>query len=220
MNDNFEIMNVMDNIIKNICVNDYEKNMINSKPDDPFILEIENHLDCTICDEIIEMFEKDARLQPGITGGGLNKSIKNTTDLQISTLIEWKKYDDILFNNLNNGIQKYGLKLNNLFFNNFLIFDNIKDKGYQIQKYNKKTGFYKWHHDSMNDNNFGQRLLTYIWYLNDVNEGGETFFLNGKIIPKKGKFLLFPATWTYLHKGNVPLSNDKYIITGWLYSKT
>jgi hypothetical protein len=60
------------------------------------------------------------------------------------------------------------------------------------------------------------RLLTFIWYLNDVTDGGETEFINGKIKPKTGKLLIFPSSWNYYHKGNMPLSNDKYIITGWI----
>ena len=34
--------------------------------------------------------------------------------------------------------------------------------------------------------------------------------------PKQGSLLLFPATWTYPYSGSMPISNDKYIITGWL----
>jgi hypothetical protein len=57
-----------------------------------------------------------------------------------------------------------------------------------------------------------------MWYLNDVEEGGETeFFGNYKIKPETGKFVLFPATWTYPHAALVPRSGDKYIITGWFY---
>ena len=26
---------------------------------------------------------------------------------------------------------------------------------------------------------------------------------------------LFPSDWTHLHRGNPPISNDKYIMTGW-----
>jgi hypothetical protein len=35
--------------------------------------------------------------------------------------------------------------------------------------------------------------------------------------PEAGKLLFFPATWTYPHRGMMPISNDKYIITGWIY---
>ena len=62
------------------------------------------------------------------------------------------------------------------------------------------------------------RIVTFLFYLNDVEEGGETFFYNGKVKPEAGKLILFPATWTYNHKGNMPISNDKYIVTGWFYN--
>ena len=62
------------------------------------------------------------------------------------------------------------------------------------------------------------RHLTFLWYLNDVEEGGETeFWGQYGIKPEAGKLILFPASWTFPHKANVPISSDKYIITGWLW---
>jgi hypothetical protein len=57
--------------------------------------------------------------------------------------------------------------------------------------------------------------------LNDVIEGGETDFFAGdiKIRPKKGTLIFFPSSWTYPHSGKMPMSSNKYIITGWLYNK-
>ena len=61
------------------------------------------------------------------------------------------------------------------------------------------------------------RMITYLWYLNDVDKGGETeFWGTYKVKPEAGKLILFPATWSYPHCGNIPISNAKYIITGWL----
>ena len=55
-------------------------------------------------------------------------------------------------------------------------------------------------------------------YLNDVDDGGETEFLYQKkrIRPKQGRVLIFPAGFTHTHRGNPPLSGDKYILTSWL----
>ena len=41
--------------------------------------------------------------------------------------------------------------------------------------------------------------------------------MNCKIKPKKGRLLIFHSTWTYIHGANTPISNDKYITTGWYY---
>ena len=55
-------------------------------------------------------------------------------------------------------------------------------------------------------------------YLNDVEEGGETEFLyqSIRVAPKAGTLLIWPAGFTHTHRGNPPLSGDKYIATGWV----
>ena len=62
------------------------------------------------------------------------------------------------------------------------------------------------------------RVLSWILYLNDVEEGGETEFLyqSMRFKPKAGTFILFPAHFTHTHRGNPPLSGVKYIATGWI----
>jgi hypothetical protein len=54
-------------------------------------------------------------------------------------------------------------------------------------------------------------------YLNDINDGGETEFLyqNIKIKPKKGLTLIFPADWTFTHRGIASSTEEKFIVTGW-----
>ena len=53
-------------------------------------------------------------------------------------------------------------------------------------------------------------------YLNDVEEDGETEFLYQelKLKPKKGRVVIWPGSFTHLHRGNPPRST-KYIATGW-----
>jgi len=184
-----------------------------------FIQEIKDSLSTDICTNIIQRFEHDERKVPGITFNKEDPDVKKTMDLHISSKEGWKDIDTILFKALEKGVQQYieHLKINDTCFGDILI-DTI-DTGYQIQRYTKETGYYKWHHD------FSTRMprvrkLTYIWYLNDVIEGGETEFINGtKIRPETGKLMLFPSCWTFVHRGCMPISNDKYIATGWLYSK-
>jgi hypothetical protein len=207
----------MEEIVKKITIQEFEKT-IQHKPQDIFIFELENNLSDENCDNIVSRFNNDHRKRPGVTGSGLNIKTKLTNDLFISKLDDWRDIDAILCKQLTIGLQKY---LNLLYsFCDHKWFDStIKDVGYQIQKYKKKEGFYIWHNDFLNYNNNEFRVITFIWYLNDIIEGGETYFLSGKIIPQKGKLVLFPATWNYLHKGNMPISEDKYIITGWLIYK-
>ena len=55
-------------------------------------------------------------------------------------------------------------------------------------------------------------------YLNTVEEGGETEFLyqSVRFKPVKNTLLIWPAGYTHTHRGNPPLSNEKYIVTGWV----
>ena len=66
-----------------------------------------------------------------------------------------------------------------------------------------------------------RRFLAFFIYLNDVEEGGETKFLNintpgtyipYEVKPKRGRLLMFPPTWQYYHAGLKPVSGYKYII--------
>ena len=193
-----------------------------------FIYLIDNNLDEIFCDNLIKKYENDKNKYIGVIGrnGTINKELKNTTDLQISRYQNWKNEDTILCQALNKGINEYidnilnNLTNINIFNINLNIFSNIynsNDTGYKIQKYDRNKGYYNYHND-FEYSNKGVRVITFIWYLNDVEEGGETEFINGTIIkPKKGQLLLFSSDWTYMHKGNMPLSNDKYICNGWIY---
>ena len=87
----------------------------------------------------------------------------------------------------------------------------------KIQKTKIGEGYHIWHceNSKMKSRN---RILAFMVYLNDVTEGGETEFLYQKcrFKPEKNTMLVWPAQFTHVHRGNPPLSNDKYIITGWV----
>ncbi len=94
--------------------------------------------------------------------------------------------------------------------------------GVQIQKYDRGFGGYPhWHSEVFPDVSGTaalRRVLLWSFYLNDVDEGGETEFLYQclKVQPKAGRLLIAPGGFTHTHRGNVPQCSDKYIITSWL----
>lgn len=194
--------------------------------DNGFVLEIQNNLSKNVCDKIIQQFENDPRKSDGVFGDGrVDKNVKTSIDLALnkcSNEPQWKWIDDLLSRKLSEGIRKYMVYLCKKYSyyspDSFSFLNYMYDTGYQIQR-TDPGGFYKWHSDfSMNSNNI--RAVTFIWYLNtlEIEQEGATELIDGtKIRPEAGKLLLFPATWTGVHRGGVLKSGKKYIITGWLH---
>ena len=91
-----------------------------------------------------------------------------------------------------------------------------------IQFYKPGEAFHGWHFErGSSDFPACGRHLVWMTYLNDVNDGGGTeFFHQEKITTaRKGKTVIWPADWTYTHRGVVSNTEHKYIITGWLNYK-
>ena len=87
----------------------------------------------------------------------------------------------------------------------------------KIQKTLPGEGYHIWHAESalMEQRN---RILAFSLFLNDVESGGELEFLYQKyrFQPKRNTCLIWPAGFTHIHRGNPPLANEKYILTGWV----
>jgi hypothetical protein len=126
---------------------------------------------------------------------------------------ESKTYIDSLRSAIYTNVEIY-MKENNISFKNIHFYEL---NNFFIKKYIKNDGKFEYHHDFVVENN-SVRIITYLFYLNDVEEGGETEFLGTyKVKPEKGKMIIFPCSWTFPHSGKMPISNDKYIISGWLH---
>tara|TARA_B100000900_G_C20287973_1_gene596912 strand:+ start:57 stop:674 length:618 start_codon:yes stop_codon:yes gene_type:complete len=185
-----------------------------------------NTLSEEFCNRVIGKFEIDARKRQGELGLGVrsivNLDIKDSMDLMISGLDDWKEEDDVFFNSVSKYSKKYRSKSILGDIEIPILQDDLSDNGYQIQRTTPNGGF-TWHDDFDPSygyvSNIGIRVLAFIWYLNDVSEGGYTEFIDGtKIQPERGKFLIFPATWNFYHRGFPPKKETKYIVTGWLHT--
>ena len=189
---------------------------------DPFIWVYDNVIPNNKCREIINRFEADNRHHQGMTAGGVQKNVKNSLDLFVTDLNDWKDIDDLFKDLIQHLIIQYSTHLKNS--SNLISFtenkqipiapaltSNVRDVGYQVQKTNPDDG-YVWH----SDYEIG-RILTFILYLNTVEEGWTQFYNGDQVSPQAGRCIMFPATWTYYHQGYPP-KQTKYIMTGWVYS--
>lgn len=90
------------------------------------------------------------------------------------------------------------------------------------QKYERSTGGYPhWHSEVYPEADSDEalhRVLLFMYYLNDVEDGGETefFYQQRRIEPRTGRMVIAPAYFTHTHRGNSPRSDDKYILTSWV----
>jgi len=87
----------------------------------------------------------------------------------------------------------------------------------KIQKTLPTQGYHIWHFETSGPRSMN-RIMAWMIYLNDVEDGGETEFLyqSMRVKPKQGTLVLWPAHFTHMHRGNPPLSGEKYIMTSWL----
>jgi hypothetical protein len=90
---------------------------------------------------------------------------------------------------------------------------------YNVQCYDPGSYYSELHCENFgSSDNTAWRTLVFMTYLNDVEEGGETYFSaqDIKVKPEKGLTLIWPAYWTHMHKGIPALTEQKMITTGWL----
>jgi len=130
-------------------------------------------------------------------------------DLSLKVKYTNKPFIDIFFNEL------YPYYTERYSILNTINVHSIYDM--KVQKTLPGEGYHSWHFENMGKG-FTDRILAFSLYLNDVEEGGETEFLYQKcrFKPEKNTLLLWPASYTHVHRGNQPLSGEKYILTGWI----
>ena len=124
--------------------------------------------DLSICDDLINYFEKSDRKQIGECGGKVKKNKKNSIDVELfANLIEpcVQKYlsELKLIIKEYNSIYKYADK--NQYFWQI-------NNGFNLQKYEPNGGFYEWHTERDHPNN-SLRHLAFMTYRNEVNHCGE-----------------------------------------------
>ena len=187
---------------------------------DNFIAVYDNYITEQECDRAIKLFEDQNKFNKTINRINFEKAsvikkqdqqyfaMPNNLDIWYDELkamvfnfdIAWRHYIQI-----NGANDAYGIKGFN--------YTQLK-----IQKTLPTEGYHVWHLEHGKGFENEPRAFAYTIYLNDVEEGGETEFLHfsKRVKPKKGRIVIWPAAFPYLHRGNPPLSGEKYILTSWM----
>lgn len=168
-----------------------------------------------ICDDLIEFYKQNKNLHSeGLVGmGNLDKNKKDSIDLSILSndnpepIDNYKKF---IWDSVYDYVEKYSMLKDVAAF-------SIKES-INIQKYPIGGGFKVWHCEREGQLSTSiKRLLVFMTYLNDVEDGGTEFKYYNKIIKaEKGKTIIWPSDWTHTHRGQTSHTKEKMIITGWL----
>ena len=186
---------------------------------DNFIGVYDNYITLDECNRAIKLYEDQNKFNNTINRIGFeNASILRKQDKQFFAIennldVWWESLKPMIFNfdmAFKHYIETTGAKDA---YDTPFHFTTLK-----IQKTLPTEGYHIWHieHNKGYDNE--PRAFAYSIYLNDVEDGGETEFLHQsvRVKPKTGRIVIWPAGFPYAHRGNPPLSGEKYILTSWM----
>lgn len=167
-------------------------------------------------DTLMQYYESSPNKKEGIVRnqyGDIDRvrkdKISTEVVLELSNSIT-RKYVDLLQKSALKYIEKYPWCNK---FSAWAITQSIN-----FQHYRPNEGFLAWHTERMSYFEPAvSRHLVFMTYMNDVTDEGETAFLhqNIKIKPEKGLTIIWPADWTFVHRGITSPTQHKFIVTGW-----
>ncbi len=172
-----------------------------------------------LCNKVINFFEKRKDLQKigEISQSGKNEKAKKSIDISLHPKnLTQDGFEDIkiYIDTLQECFDDY--KIQWPFLKSHL--STLDIPSFNIQKYEIGGHFNMMHCERANLQSM-HRVFAWMTYLNDVEDGGETYFdhYDLKVKPSTGKTLIWPAEWTHAHRGEVLNKGHKYIITGWMH---
>jgi hypothetical protein len=174
----------------------------------------ENALEEDVCDFLISLFDQVPDKYERIDGEGK----QNFTQFNLTENSKLGDDVDSVHNYLIRKTFEYRNKYCELLDNQY--FPNEHDfEQFRIKKYNNDGIDWFDTHVDVIDHPTSKRFLSFFWYLNDVEVGGETKFKNFTVTPKKGSLLVFPPLWMFPHKAEKPISGSKYLLHTYLHYK-
>tara|TARA_Y100000004_G_scaffold64448_1_gene72286 strand:- start:1301 stop:1903 length:603 start_codon:yes stop_codon:yes gene_type:complete len=188
-----------------------------------FIGVYDNYITDEECDKAIKLYENQNKFNKTVNRIGSEKSsILKKQDQQFFAApnnvdVWWDNLKSMIFN-YHTAWAHYANNTgaHDAYDNEEFLYTTLK-----IQKTLPAEGYHVWHIEHGKGHDMEGRAFVFSIYLNDVEEGGETEFLHfsKRVKPKKGRIVIWPAAFPYLHRGNPPLSGEKYILTSWMMLK-
>lgn len=177
---------------------------------DRFVQTYDGALDPGLCTKMIESFHALERFQRA-NGRGVREGLDDSrwTELDITPLSD-PGFRAMLFENMRRHLDLYSASVG------LSIPIPLAERTSELIIKRYRAGgeeAFQPHFDALGP--VCNRYLVFLWYLNDVEAGGETEFvdLGLQVKPAVGRLLMFPPYWMFQHAGRPPLSGDKYILS-------
>ncbi len=187
-------------------------------PMDSFIGIYDDALEPHICELLISQFELHEQHEGLFMKQGepvVDKSIKQCIEIKDRYFSRRDIISNMIRPSLVNCINQYNQK-----YNSYLntLYSWFYDDSYTFQKLVEKDDGYKvWHCEHGMDNISSQRLMAWMFYLNDAS--GTEFMNYPTVEAKTGRCIIWPSGWTHTHRSELPNKCIKYIISGWISFK-
>lgn len=178
----------------------------------PNFIEIyDNALSQEQCRQIITEFELDNISQgAGKCGDGIVENVKKSTDI-IHIIHDSSLASSIIKSNIVTHLKDYKIKYPEI--DEITLWNFHPD--YNVQRYKPNEGYFQ-PHCEVTSTSVMARVLVWMYYLNDVNNGGTRFTnYDLNIDAKEGRLVLWTPYWTHTHHGIISSTQTKYIATGW-----
>lgn len=178
-----------------------------------YIRTYDHDLDPQLCQQMIGSFAGLERFQLR-NGRGVRRGLEDSawTELNVSRLSD-AAFQGMFRKLIDRALERYNRDVELAIpIPNSPVFSNLTLKRYRAGQQEQ----FQLHFDAIN--HVANRYLVLLWYLNDVEQGGETRFpqLDVAVPARAGRLLMFPPYWMYQHEGMPPVSGDKYIISTYL----
>lgn len=179
-----------------------------------YIRSYDADLDPVLCAKMIDSFNGLPRFHQ-LNGRTARPGLEDSawTEINVTRLSE-PTLQDFFRHRITAALQRYNADIG---LAPIAIPDSPKLADLILKRYRPDAGeCFQTHFDAVQD--VANRYLVFLWYLNDVAEGGETDFpqLGVRISARAGRLLMFPPYWMYQHAGLAPRSSDKYILSTYL----
>lgn len=168
-----------------------------------FVRVYDQVLPAEICDRMVALFDASRPVRREAEG------LKSFDELIIDGLPEWAGHHVALERLKDQCLARYQHDCPGVFP------EKYDFEAFRIKRYDASRGDrFREHADAYNLIS-ARRFLVCFWYLNDVDDGGETVFpsLRIQVRPRRGRVVMFPPFWMFDHAGLPPGDGRKYIIS-------